>query len=475
VLLLSRVPILACGLLGLVLAAVLARRLAGDAAGLLAAAAWATYPEAAAQSVQATTDLVAAVAAMTLARAALVHFDSVLVRPRAAPRTHLALGAAVGLAALSKHTLLLPIVIVTFAAVWLRRARSREGIEQPPGAAARFVVAAAVAALVVWTGYLFEFGPIAAKAGGGHEHSATIARLFGLDAETVDRWVETVPVPAPTYWRSVADALLDKARARGGGTWTAYLDGEWSDAGFAAYFPVALLVKTPVALLLVIAAGLVGWRATRRDAGYAADLVLALFALPFVAAVASRLNIGVRHLLPAVPFALVLGCAALGRLAERRRTAAKALLALLGVALAVEWTANRFDPLPFANLPSGGPDRLHRRLADSNLEAGQDLWNLERWCEEHRVESIHVLLHDPQGLYEREAAAHPYLRPRAGMNPGRFVDPIVEGLPQTGDVPTRGLIALGESVIVRPLGYSRLVDVEPLARVGRTRIYRTTP
>lgn len=471
VILLSRLPVLALSLAGLVLARDLGRRLGGVRTGWLAAAAWALHPEAAAQSVQAMTDLPAAVAALFLAWAALRHFDLVAHRPGHRVTSHVALGLACGLAAMTKHTLLLPIGVVAAAAVLLRVHRRRAGTEVPPGAPRRFVVAAAVAFVVLWSGYLFEFGPLAATSGGGHEQSARIARWTGLDAATIDRWMETVSIPMPTYVRSVADAFLDKARARAGTTWTGYLNGEWSDAGFLSYFPVALLVKTPLAHLALIAAGLAAWWRSRRRGGYASDLCLALFVLPFAAAVASRLNIGVRHLLPAVPFAFLLGCAAFDAWWEENPLAGKIAAALLAATLAAEWAANRLDPLPFANLPSGGPDRLHEHLADSNLEAGQDLWALERWCEEHGVESIHVLLHDPQGLYEREAAAHAYLEPRDGMNPSSFVERI-GAAPQEGDVPRRGLLALGESVMVRPLAWSQLAAVEPFARVGRTRIYR---
>jgi len=473
VILLSRLPILAFGLLGLFFANVLGRRLAGERAGFLAAAAWAAWPECAAQCVQATTDLAAGVAALGLACAAILHFDAGIAPRVVARRTHVVLGAAIGFAAMSKHTLLLPIAIVVVAALWLRIARRRAGMAQQPGAPARFVVAAVVAFFVLWAGYLFEFGPIAARAGGGHEHSAAIARWTGLDVSTVERFVESVSVPMPTYWRSVADAFLDKARARAGTTWSGYLNGEWNDAGFLWYFPVALLVKTPTALIVLMFAGFAGFRALRRESTYAADLCLALFAIPFAAAIASRLNIGVRHLLPTAPFTMILGAAALGLWWEKSPAAARTTAIVLAAALGVEWAANRVDPLPFANLPSGGPNRLHERLADSNLEAGQDLWAVEAWCEAHRVESAYVLLHDPQGLYERERAEHPYLRPR-DANPWSFVEPILN-TPQTGDVPRTGIVAVGESEIVRPLGWSRLAEVEPLARVGRTRIYKTAP
>jgi hypothetical protein len=90
------------------------------------------------------------------------------------------------------------------------------------------------------------------------------------------------------------------------------------------------------------------------------------------------------------------------------------------------------------------------------------------------VASIRVLVHDPQGLYERERALHAYLEPRDDMRPAAFVE-AVAATPQRGEIPPQGLLAIGESEIVRPLAWRALLDVEPLARVGRTRIYRTSP
>ncbi len=469
-LVLSRLPVLLLSLLGMEVMRRLGNRIGGARAGWLSAAVWVVHPEVAAQSVLATTDLVATVATLVLALATLRHIERTREQPERSWGTLLAVGASAGAGLLAKHSLLFPVLIATAALVVARWSRRRRGEEVPRRPFARAAAAAGVAFLAIWAGYLFETGPVAARdAGGPNEHTATLARLTGLDPSTVDRLAEGLPIPAPTYVRSLADALLEKARVRTGGPWVAYLKGEWSERGFLAYFPIALAVKTPTALLALLALGIAAWPFLRRRHAAAADLFLTLFALPFAAAVVSRLNIGVRHILPAVPFALLLGCGALAALWERRPRLGGGLVAALAALLAVEWVANWGEPLSFANLPSGGPDRLHRMLADTNLEAGQDLWAVFDWAEEHDVQAMHVLVHDPQGLYAREVARRPYLRPRTGGDEARMAAR-VRAEDQRGPVPRAGLLALGESVLVRP-AYVRLANVEPLARVGRTRIY----
>src|SRR4029079_12564243 len=103
--------------------------------------------------------------------------------------------------------------------------------------------------------------------------------------------------------------------------------GRLTQNGFAAFFPIALAVKTP---LPVIALAVVGFAAVLRDKGNAEERfralapVLAIFVYLAVA-MRSRTNIGVRHVLPLFPLIAALaarGAVALWR-ASRRRVAAR--------------------------------------------------------------------------------------------------------------------------------------------------------
>lgn len=452
VIVLARLPVLAAGALGMWLLFAIGARLAGRPAGWLASAMWAGFPEAAAQSIQATTDCVAAVAAFGLALAALRHLDAVR---RGAPSraTLVALGAAAGLALLAKHTLLVHVAVVAVLLAAFRALTLR-----------RLVVAGAVAAAVVWAGYGFEFRP-AVRAGGAHETLDRVAAALGLDPATLDGPARTIPLPAPAYLRSVLDALFSKAGARSGTTWTAYMAGEWSERGFLLWFPYATLLKTPIALLAATAVGLAGLRGLLRDRRQEATLVLALFAVPFAAAVASRLNIGFRHLLPTLPFLFVAGLAGLTRLATLRAWRPASLAAACAL-LAAEAFRTADDPICFSSLST---DRLHMRLADSNLEMGQDLGRLRRWARDHGVRSVAAFLHGPPGLYERECRTDPLFTPYDAAPTGGVLLGI-RAEDQRGPVPADGLLAVGESVLVLPR-WRALLDVPPLAQVHRTRVF----
>ena len=459
VLLLARLPILLVGLLGLPLMFALGRRLGGDAAGWLSALAWATFPEAAAQSIQATTDCVAAVAALGLAVAALRFVEAVRDADASVRTRHWALavlGVATGLALLAKHTLLVHVAVVAVA-LWVLRVMTVR----------RFLVAAGIAGFVVWAGYLFEFRtPLPPS--GPHETLDQVARVLGVAPSALEGPARAIPFPAPTYARSVADALFSKATARAGTPWTAYMDGEWSPKGFWLYFPYATLVKTPASLLVLVAVGLLGLRRLVAERRGAALLVLALFTVPFAAAVTSRLNIGFRHLLPTLPFLFVLGLAGLMQIRGWRGMRAVVVGCVL--LLSYEMGSAPRDPIPFANVFAGGPDQLHLRLADSNLEVGQDLGRVAAWARANDVRKITAFLHGPPGLFERECARNPVFEAMDVAPTGGTLW-LMKAEDQKGPIPKDRLLAVGESVMLTPRWRQWLLDMPPLAQVGRTRIY----
>jgi hypothetical protein len=170
---------------------------------------------------------------------------------------------------------------------------------------------------------------------------------------------------------------------------TAYLLGEMG-TGFWSYFPVAFAVKTPLPMQMLVAAGL--WLlAARRLDRLTGWFLLVPVAVCFLAAVSSRMNIGLRHILVIYPFLFVLAGGAAGVLWRRgARTTrwAVAILALWSVT-ACAWTYPHY--LAYFNKLAGGPENGHKVLLDSNLDWGQDLKGLQRWMEDHGVPRIEFL------------------------------------------------------------------------------------
>jgi Dolichyl-phosphate-mannose-protein mannosyltransferase len=157
-----------------------------------------------------------------------------------------------------------------------------------------------------------------------------------------------------------------------------YFFGEISGKGYALYFPVALGIKlTTAAVLLVlaalVAAGVLAARGTRFRGLLAARACLpaALGGAYLLAACASNVNIGVRHALPVVPFAIAAAVGTLRTLVPRRRTLAIALAAVV-LAATCEAALRLGREISFGNLLCGGPTGVPAILSDSNVDWGQE-------------------------------------------------------------------------------------------------------
>jgi hypothetical protein len=105
-------------------------------------------------------------------------------------------------------------------------------------------------------------------------------------------------------------------------------------------------------------------------------------------------QIGVRHVLPALPLMLIAVAPwlerALATLSQPRRRVwgAIAAIALCWYALGTLAVAPRY--LQYFNLLAGGPTGGHRYLVDSNIDWGQDLIRLADYMDEHNVEQVHL-------------------------------------------------------------------------------------
>lgn len=184
-----------------------------------------------------------------------------------------------------------------------------------------------------------------------------------------------------------------------------FMNGEtWSSGKHPAFFPYAALVKTTLPELLLTAIALLVVfshcrperseepafekpipRFARDDMLYELIPVLLLIAWYWVFALTSSLNIGYRHLLPAIAGGIVL----IGAAADPIVRGAGVGQVVPGTALIVAlagWHAVeslRIAPnfLAYFNPIAGGPSEAYRHLVDSSLDWGQDLPGLKKWLD----------------------------------------------------------------------------------------------
>ncbi|HLJ44753.1 MAG TPA: glycosyltransferase family 39 protein [Bryobacteraceae bacterium] len=177
------------------------------------------------------------------------------------------------------------------------------------------------------------------------------------------------------YWQGLSQVFAHNKEGH-----TAYLLGQISQKGWWYYFPVAFLVKTPTAVLLLCLAALFYARRV-----VTARFEYAVMAVPLVVysalAFGASLDIGFRHLLPVLPFLYV----QLGVVAARMPRWLSGVLVLL---LLAESLSVYPHYLAFFNRVSGGPANGPTYLLDSNIDWGQDTKKLKAWLDARDVHRI---------------------------------------------------------------------------------------
>jgi hypothetical protein len=352
-----------------------ARERHGPAGGVLSLGLAASCAPLLANGSLATPDL----AATAVGFLAVVSFDRCLRNPSLL--RGLAWGILLGGALGIKHSalLLLPgLAILGVASVFWSASRllPGSGEEKPLDRCARLagpLLAGSIAAFTaLWAAYGFRY-EAAPVPGAALPWDAVLSRASWMDpCIAVCREFRLLP---EAYLHGIR--LVEHNTTAGHAT---YAMGMHSTTGWWWYFPLALLVKTPLSLLLAGAGG-VALILRRVWKGDAQDFLLLLPpAILFASAMSRNMNIGLRHILPVYPFLLV---AAGGIVLERPRLAWAMPLLLAGSFAGAFWDAPHF--LASFNAPALAAAERHEILADANLDWGQDLGRLAAYVREKRI------------------------------------------------------------------------------------------
>ncbi len=355
------------------------RRYFGAAAGVVATAFFTMIPTVLAHAGLATTD-------MGLASCLGAAFLAMLVWVE---QPTLARGAIFGLctalALLSKFTSLgfLPsgAVIAFLCYLAVERPGMAKLLQLARQRAASFTVAVAVCLVTVWAAYFFSFakGPYS-----------------------------NYTLPAWEYFNGIRVALEHNQFGH-----PAYLLGEPRTFGWWYYFPVALAVKTPLALLVLLAAGIWACWNHRRRLAYL--LPLAFAAGIMLPAMSANVNIGVRHVLPVYLAFSILAALGFVQLARRGTTArwTGVAAAVLVLWLAATGALHHPDYIPYFNeLVPYPQDRV---LCDSDFDWEQDIKRLATRL--HQLGATQVNYGYVDSKDNRFLEAYPGLPPITNIHP----------------------------------------------------------
>jgi len=287
----------------------------------------------------------------------------------------------VTLAFASKHSslILVPILVLLAASelLFCRRAESSSLRKQ----ALRLVAALAFTFVFAWIGlwafYSFQF----AARPPGFELEPTLAGLSATmgsktSAELVTALWRLRVLPESFLW-GLADVMVGVVGGRvkfllG----QVYADGKWF------FFPLVFLMKSTLPFLALLAALPL---AAKKIAARRELIFMALPPLIFlVASTFSRMNLGIRHILPIFPFLIVLAALSASRLGRRSRFAFAALIILI---LAHAASSLRAYPnyLTYSNEAVGGPQKSYRVMSNSDADWGQGLIQASTYLAARRV------------------------------------------------------------------------------------------
>ena len=244
------------------------------------------------------------------------------------------------------------------------------------------VVIGALALVVVWGAYGFQSAltPDPAVDAFMHEHDAPPAGAALRIGAAVARGGHLLPEAWVWGFLNCFKSFASRP---------SFLLGEYSDTGWWYYFPVAIALKAPLALLvLVIAAAVLAW--TQPAPGRAQWFVWLPPALFLALTMTQNINIGHRHVLAHLSVPL------------RRRLARARPLAWSARA---RWRTGggggprpsgtrpaslRVHPnyLAYFNEAAGGPAQGWRWLVDSNVDWGQELPGLKRYMDANGIARV---------------------------------------------------------------------------------------
>jgi len=289
-------------------------------------------------------------------------------------------GVVLGLALTTKHSMVLLVPVLMLLALGEVAGRWRKSRRWPGRYVGRMVlglaIIAAVALVVLWGVYSFHYAmhpvgemlpPLAGEANGlspmmrglimfcARHHLLPESYLYGMvDVLRVGNFM-------PSY-------ILGKL----------YAHGQWW------YFAAILSLKWTIGVLGLLVLAIYAF-ATGRVKRPREVFFLVLPAVFFLAvAMASPLNIGVRHVLPVFPFAFALAGAGACWLIQQRRV----WVYVVGVLLVWHVVSSlRTFPnyVPYGNELWGGSAKTHLYFTDSAADWGQQLKWTKQWTDAHGV------------------------------------------------------------------------------------------
>ena len=325
-----------------------------------------------------------------------------------------------------------------------------------------FILILIVALLVIGAVYVYHIWnyPIEKQA----IDTAFILSTFGFKPlANLSIWISSQPYLRA--WGEYFLGFLMVLQRSGGGNTTYYL-GEISADGSRSYFPMMYLLKEPLAYILLAFFALflalkkfisrkISIEFFRNN--FAEFGMLLVVAVYWFFSITSNLNIGVRHILPTIPFIYILTA---GQISNWIKNSVKKSLFVLVLLVWVSVSVISVWPsfLAYYNEIAGGADRGYMIAVDSNLDWGQDILRLSQFIEKNNIKEIKL-------DYFSGAPAEYYIK-------------TAKIIPFNREIPQKGWLAVSASVLQGACkgdkipcsyderSYTWLDQYKPVAKIG---------
>ena len=359
-----------------------AREMLGTVAGLIGLVLFVFEPNVLAHGAVVTTDMALSCLLFTTVYA----FYRYVKQP--SPVKIAITGLAAGLALAAKHSgiLVFPILVVLALVEVARRSEGKTTSFQSANEsrarralklAGAIAAIGAIAVALLWASYGFHLHPRP-----GLDTQARVidyaSRLHHpMQVKLITAFVRWHLLPEP-YLYGLADVGFTADFSH------TYLFGKVYPHGQWFYFPAAFVIKSTLALLLLLLFVPVAICVKRMDRGRELLFLVIPVAIYFGVVLTSGMNIGVRHILPVYPFLMALAGWAAAKLIEGKRQWAY-LFALILVFDVISSVRAFPVYLAYSNELWGGPSQTYKYLSDSNVDWGQQLKATKKYLDGRQV------------------------------------------------------------------------------------------
>lgn len=293
-------------------------------------------------------------------------------------------GLLLALCVFSKFSSILFVGVSTAALFLVMRVFDRDGDSFPsPGRyGSRGLVALAVFLLTGWSVYRFSVEPVLSFPRDLHWVDFFHARTH-LPKDFLMLFGE-IGLPLSEFVRGIG--AVAKHNAQGHGT---YLLGQTSSFGWWYYYPVILLIKLPFAVLAALLLGLACLLFGRKGKRIGLHLlpVVVICSVLLACMFVSNINIGIRHILPIIPFVAIVCGYGVVRLA----TAGMVGKFMAGVVLVVLGATSLLahpDYISFFNPIAR--EKPYEWAVKSDLDWGQHLVTLSERLREKGIDKVSI-------------------------------------------------------------------------------------